>query len=350
MGRPWRRALRWLLAALALAASARYLALALGPALAQARAGALSPGAGSVALALGLFTLGLALGAAAWQLVLRSLGLRLPPAEVCAAHSLSGLGKYLPGSVWPYVGKAYLTGQLGAQAGAASLAVGLELLSLILTGAALGAFCAPREAAATWGALRWARWPGAALAVGLLAALPWLAAWARSRGRGPIMRLSAWARRVTGRDPRVTTRDRIVTEGRDHGATARDPIAPLWLYAAHAAMTAGWLANGLALGALLRGLGADPPANLAPYALAWAYLAGLLVLFVPVGLGVREATLTWMLAPGVAAPQAAAAALWARLLSVAAEPLVLGLMLAWRWAARRGAGSRGRGSEKSNTE
>lgn len=314
-------ALRWLLGAAAVAASARYLARALGPALSQARAGALGPAPSAILMALGLFTLGLGLGALSWWLVLRACGARLDAVECLAVHALSSLGKYLPGSVWPYVGKAVLTRRLGAPSGAVGLAVGVELVSLIVSGAALGLIAAPPQAVAAWGAWAGARWPGAAAGAALLAALPWLIGWAREWA-------GAW-RGPGGARPQAAATD--------DAAAAPAAIAPLWLYAAHAAMIAGWLANGLALGALLRGLGAAPPPGLASYAVTLGYLAGLLVLFVPVGLGVREAALVWLLAPGVAPAQAAAAALWARLLATAAEPLALGLTLAlrqWRRAAR----------------
>lgn len=64
-----------------------------------------------------------ALGAWEWVLLVHALGGELELTRGISVHLTSMLSKYLPGAIWPYAGKAYLTTREGVTAGIASLSV-----------------------------------------------------------------------------------------------------------------------------------------------------------------------------------------------------------------------------------
>jgi hypothetical protein len=105
-----------------------------------------------------------------------------------------------------------------------------------------------------------------------------------------------------------------------------------------AAATATWLLLGITMWWTVgSGLG-SPLMMTSAFAAAW--VAGLLVLPVPAGLGVREAALVYLLVPELGQEGAIAFALITRLLHVLSDAMVaLSLLGFARWRARQGVGS-----------
>lgn len=279
MGTRRGRALRTALAVLVVALSLGYVARNLVPWLAQADWRQLALRPASLGIALALFTLGVLLGGGSWAALLASMGFRPPPLAVLRAHTTANLAKYLPGSIWQFVGKAYLTGQLGVPLGRITLGLVVEFGCLVWTGALVALALAPTALLAPW-----VRGAAAGAIVAILALWPQLAQrWGQVRFR--LSRLAL----------------------------------------AYGLMLVGWLSNGLALGCILAALGPISPAawGRAIYAMAISFLAGLVVIVAPSGLGVREATLAWALGTEVAPALASLVALVARV------AVTLGEVLAW---------------------
>lgn len=102
--------------------------------------------------------------------------------------------------------------------------------------------------------------------------------------------------------------------------------------------TLAWCGYGLVMVLLSRGLFATPAPTLAEATSAYtvSYLVGLLAIFVPAGLGLREAIFTALLAPTAGVEVAAALALASRLLLTAVE-----FMIALPFVLHRGTPSGG---------
>ena len=98
-----------------------------------------------------------ALGAAAWALLVRSLGADLGLVRGMHIHSVSNLGKYVPGSIWSYAGKAYLSMEQGVAAGVAVLSIAVEFVILYFTGFAFAVVCLPFSGLVDW-PLRFGLW------------------------------------------------------------------------------------------------------------------------------------------------------------------------------------------------
>lgn len=87
---------------------------------------------GWVALAFVLAGVGMVAIALPWRPVLRVLGGRLPAAQVVARYFVGELGKYLPGGVWPILGRGELARRAGVPRPAAYGSVLLSLAALYL--------------------------------------------------------------------------------------------------------------------------------------------------------------------------------------------------------------------------
>jgi hypothetical protein len=257
---------------------------------------------GYLGLALALYTVGYGVLMAAWGVIMAGQGVVLGPRAIAQGYMLTALPRYIPGSVWGYLSRnEWLARNHGVGYGVATLTsimeAGLQLLSAVALAATL---------------LTPAPWTLLVAALGLAAV--WLA-WIVT----PVL----WAR-LGGR-----------------------PASPAtytgWWWAA-VLYAVFWTLQGGALLAVHHALCAAAPLSLghsiAAAALAWA--AGFLVLFVPAGLGVREWTLTALLAPlaGIAAGHSHLLAVTCRVLLVLAELIALGFGLqgtlrAW-WSKRNG--------------
>lgn len=241
-----------------------------------------------------------------WRLLLSELGVVLGYAPTVQLWSFSNLGRYLPGKLWQVVGLVVVSRDLGLPPGVAAtggvLAVGL----MIGTGAAVGIATLPQ-------ALSGLGWTGIAV-VGLAAGLLVPVAWPGILGWG-VRRLPA-SLGCTG----------VPVPGR--GAWLR--LVLLFAIA--------WFGHGIAFLQFASAFGdvgwSDLPAFTGAYVLA--HVTGLVAVFAPGGIGVREGILGYFLA-SVAPPDLPAhvVAVAGRLWSIAAELLVLGLAVGLRFSARR---------------
>lgn len=259
----------------------------------------------SLAAATGLYLLMVLGGAAAWSLLLRSLGAGTPASEVLAIWGQAQAGKYLPGNVGQYLGRAALARRHGIPLHRTALTFVFETTCLIVSAAAC-ALLAGAEAP----------WKLVLLGAGAVAA-PYLL----------IHVLERWF-------PDALRR-RLGVERLPH-----PPVATLGgCLALYAVSFACW---GLSFEVLARGLfgaGSDLSwARVVPaFALSW--VAGFLTPGAPAGLGVREALLVGGTAPLYGPGTALSAALALRLVTVLGDGLAFlaGLALETRLGRRKSA-------------
>ena len=219
------------------------------------------------------------------------------------------LGKYVPGSVWPIV----IQSQLGRRNGIApSMMVNAYALFASLlcgTGAALGVL-------ALFG-------PGVDVAAGLVlvAAVAGVALVVATIHDHGLVRLISW---VLARIGRRSTNLRLET--------------PAGLRSV-AWATGSWLLLGVHIFALARPLGATAgDLGLIIGGFALAFVAGLVVVPLPAGAGVREAVLVLTIGAALGEPAAIAIALISRFQMIVVELLMataLGVPRAARWARSR---------------
>ena len=247
--------------------------------------------------------------AAAWWLLLRGFGLQSPLSLAMATWAKSILARYMPGNVFMFVGRAWMSHAQGLPVDRVSAAMvyeqALGICSALLTVAILFPF--------------WKYHPGIT-ALSLLA-IPALIALLHPRIFGPV---AAWVLRVLRRPPLdVTLRFGVV-------------LALLWYY------VAAWLVTGVGAWLLARavtGLGVDAlPIVVVAYALA--YVVGMAAFVFPSGIGVREAVLTASLARQLPGGVALAWALLLRLWVTAIELVFVGLAVAAAAIVRRRKDSR----------
>lgn len=268
-----------------------------GGVLAQAR-----PGWLAVALLLGV---GNVLGTGvAWRAALGALGSSVPLRPALVIFSVGQLGKYLPGSIWPVLVQAELTGRRGVPRSRVVVAGLLALAQAALVALLVGLAAVP---ALTPDAPR-----GVVLGAAAVLVLAGAALGTSPRVVGAAVSLLL---RVTRRPllPAPLTRRGLA------GVLVWGLVAML-LLAAHAA-------------ALAVGLGLSwSTAVVVGSAMALAQVAGLLAVPVPAGLGVREAVLVAVVAPVASAQVGIAVAVLSRLLMTLAD---LGTALAARLVAGR---------------
>jgi hypothetical protein len=255
----------------------------------------------AIAVSAGIVLVTYALLVESWRRVLSSWGHSLSWASAARIWTLSNLGRYVPGKIWSVAGLAYLGKRAGVGGFAsASAAVLLQIMSLG-TGAAAAAAGAP----------------GAASAPLTIAAI--------------VLAATTIA---------VTTSSRL----RNRLGSLVPALAPLReagpgagpLLVAATATAIAWLTYGVALFWLARGVLPEPQLGLrlAVGAFAASYLAGLVAVFAPGGVVVREGILFGLLQPSLGAPAALTLALASRLLLTAAELIAAGG--AWMVSAAAG--------------
>ncbi len=244
---------------------------------------------------------------AAWVLIMRALGVRLPGmVAAIRGYMVAGLARYIPGGIWGLASRSqwlreaygvpFMLGNLGALLEMGGMLTGALLLVLSYGVITLAG---------------WERWLVLALA-GLVGLGAWLGPWAAARTPA-----AGW---LTRRGVPM--------------AAMTDLSLGIW---AGALLIYGlvWSGLGLALLLIAQSLGAAPTASwLASafaYALAWS--AGLVFVLAPAGLGVRELALTSLLASllGLGPAAASATAVLARFAISLAETFWLGtgVLLSW---------------------
>jgi glycosyltransferase 2 family protein len=253
---------------------------------------------GLLVLSLGVNILGLFWGVAVWQVLLRRLGRPIGHATLARVWFVSGLGRYIPGKVWQFVGAAHL----GAGAGLpATVTVGSLLVHtgfFFLAALLLGIYTLPAEIGQLGG-------------IGL-----------------PVLRTIAPLGLVLAHPAAIRTALKLVRRmtGRTVGEWEGRWIDGLVLVAL---ALVGWTISGVALYLFLLSItplpGTTLPALLGMNALA--FVIGYAVFIAPAGLGAKEGALAAFLSLYVPLPVAALLAVAARLWTVAAEVLPALLLL-----------------------
>ncbi|MGH9084244.1 MAG: lysylphosphatidylglycerol synthase transmembrane domain-containing protein [Acidimicrobiales bacterium] len=233
-----------------------------------------------------------------WRQVLRALDVEVAVADTVARYYVGELGKYVPGGVWPVIGRGELAVRAGVRRSAAYASVALSLVVLYIAGAGVALIGLASSADRPW--LRWA--PPAVLVLGVAALHPRLLR-ALLRVAERLLR-----RRITLAVPRWRTSVTLVLA-----------YVPVWVLVG----TSTW--------AVARAF--DPSAGWwrVTGAAALSWLVGFLLVPAPGGVGVREATFVaaaTTLDPAIAATTA----LVARLLFVVTD--VVGAAVGARVSSR----------------
>ena len=228
----------------------------------------------------------------AWRHVLRVLGVDAPLGRIIAWYYVGELGKYLPGGVWPVLGRGELARRGGIPRSRAYASVAMSLGVLYLAGMFVAAAFLP-FAVSSGGFSPWML---------CLLALP--------VGLGVLHhevlgRLVALVGRVTKRQIDVE----IPVWKDSLGLVAR--YVPTWLFVG----TATW--------AVARALTPDVSYPRVMFASVLSWVAGFLAIPVPSGAGVREAVM--IAASGLPRGLAAATAVAARLIFVVVDVAGAGL-------------------------
>jgi len=244
----------------------------------------LTIGPGWIAGSVLMVVLTYAMQVEAWRRILAGWSQGLTFRAAARVWSLANLGRYVPGKVWSVAGLVVLARQAGVEAGpAAASAFVLQAISLG-TGVAVVAAVAPGSA------------PPLRLAAAGLAAVLTIA----------VLVWSPTARRL----------------GRLVNATAPlEPLRPSAVFAATVLAVLSWGTYGAAFWMLTRGLVPDTPLPLtaAIGAFTLGYILGVLALFAPGGVGVRELVLIGLLAPFLGSGGAVAASVASRLVLTVLE-------------------------------
>ncbi len=233
-----------------------------------------------------------------WRRVLAGWSERMSFPVAARIWALSNLGRYLPGKVWAVAGMAALAQRAGVAPWAATgSAIILQALA-VATAAALVAVTVPAAA------------PG----VGLLVAFACAAAVVAAVSWPPL------ARRLLRAVAHLGIREPPPLRA---GAVAIGTVTTL----------AGWVAYGVALklwaAGTLIGAGAGLTLPIAVGAFTASYVVGLLALFAPGGLFVREGVMFALLEGPLGPADALAIAIGARLLLTVTEIAAALIGIAW---------------------
>ena len=229
----------------------------------------------------------------AWRRVVLSMGERLGFAQATRIWFLASLGKYVPGKVWAVAGAAVLAQRAGVDPSVA-VAGALVLQALALASGATAVALTARDAFQAVG-------PGMVPVAGAVIAL----------ALAGIVALSS--------QPLLDRISRLLPSS----LPPLRAISPGMLAAAFLANFVAWIAYGVALLFLAKGLLPEVHLSL-PQAVGvftCSYLVGFIALFAPGGLGPRESVFLLMLAGDIGLKPAAALALASRLLLTGTEVL-----------------------------
>lgn len=244
----------------------------------------------------------------AWRRILAGWGESLAPVPAARIWVLSSLGKYVPGKVWAIAGMALMAKDRGVAAWAATASALLMQALSIGTGAAIAAM-----------------FGGQALAT----QRPELIAWFWVGGAGALVAVAALMYPPVSR--RLLT---MAGLGLDQPAPEPAPLVFGLI-----ANLAAWIGYGGALWLLAEAVlvrsELAPAAAIAGFAAS--YIAGLVALFVPGGLVVREGLLFALLQGSIGAGPATALAVASRVLLTITELGAAVPFLILRWGSARAA-------------
>ena len=257
----------------------------------------LAPKAGWLALSVLAVFVTYAIQIESWRRILAGWGQHLGYGRAARIWLVVNLGRYVPGKVWSVAGLIVLAQRAGVEPWAASAsafavqAVGLGTAVAVVAGATPSAESPLRLAAA------------ALAAVGTIGFLAW------QRGARWLAGLVGLVGRGAG------------GAGGAGGGSEFKPL-PLAAVAESAALTlVSWGSYGLAFWLLARGLGLSGSLPLATAAgvFALGYILGLLALFAPGGVGVRELVFIGLLTPTLGSGGAVALSVGSRVLLTLCE-------------------------------
>ncbi|MFZ9628541.1 MAG: lysylphosphatidylglycerol synthase domain-containing protein [Ilumatobacteraceae bacterium] len=249
-----------------------------GDALAQLDAVSL---VGSVALGLAAMTM---IGSL-WVRMLRVRGQHAPGRRAMSWYFVGQLGKYVPGGIWPIVGRAELAVRGGANRADAYVATGLSMTATYTAGAIV--IAASSLLSGSYVLI------GVALALGLVVTLSMLAVPAAAR------RVETAVLRVTRRTITLPAAGRLAAVVAVH--------VPVWLLMSFStSFTAG-------------ALGAHVSILDMVFFTSASWLAGFVVIGVPGGIGVRESVFTALAGSQMGAPIAVTLALASRVVFIAVD-------------------------------
>ncbi len=234
---------------------------------------------------------------AAWRAILGGWNQQLSFRSSVRIWCVSNLGRYLPGKIWSIAGLAVLATREGVQGWSAAGSALVMQAMAIGTGSAVAFAFLPQVDSQL------------PLVVGFaIAAISVAALMAK-----PVVR---WISRLAGKNVEL------------------EALPARTILLATVVTLASWLMYGLAFWLLARGITPDVvlPLTLAVGTFAAAYIVGLLAVFAPGGLGVREGVLMVLLAPSVGTGPALALSIGSRLLLTATEVFaaLVGLMMRTR--------------------
>lgn len=249
------------------------------------------------AASLALLVLGFCAMAANWWLVLRGVGASHPPLRAFNSFALTQFSKYLPGAIWPILGRAaMLSGNKPRLFAASAAEAGIKVVAALALSILL---IDTRGQLPAWAI-------GIVLAIVLVLLRPQVLA--------PLVRVCK---------PLLGGRD-LDLSGFDQRFVSLALIG--------SALT--WVLIGLAYALFVTGFGQAPLSVLVgAFALAWAI--GFLVVPVPAGIGVREVVLVVVTTPYLTEPTALVLALAARVWWMAGDALFFALGLLTRRIASR---------------
>ena len=263
--------------------------------------------AGRAALATGLLAITYLGFAGLWREIALSLGTKVPFRNTVQLWSFSNLGRYLPGKVWQVIGLVVIARDLGVPPGVATSVAIIALGFMICSGALVGVLLVP-GAAAEYPVLRAGIW---AIALGMVV---------------PLASPGILARAI-----------RLLPESfgcRDVRGFSRLTVVKLEAY-----FLATWLVHGatfLVLASAFAPLGWGAfPALCGSFSLS--YVGGLIAVFAPGGIGVREGLIVVLLGDNLGSDVPVhAIAVGARVWTLLGELLVLLLALGLRFRTTHG--------------
>ena len=224
-----------------------------------------------------------------WRRILAGWGQRLAFGPAARTWSVANLGRYVPGKVWSVAGLVVLAQRAGVEPGpAAASAFVIQAVSLGSGVAVVAAVTPPHSA------------PPLRLALAGLAAVA-------------TILVLVWR-------PTALWLGRLV-----NAVAPLEPLAPSAVFAGTILTVLSWGTYGAALWMLARGLIHDAPLPLplplttAIGAFTLGYILGLLALFAPGGVGVRELVLVGLLAPFLGSGGAVAVSVASRVLLTLTE-------------------------------
>lgn len=233
-----------------------------------------------------------------WRAILATLGEQRSLGETLRWYFPGQLGKYVPGGIWPVLGRSELAARAGVPRPVAYTSVALSLACTYLAATLTSVFFLAASLLSGDGAGTGA-WALLLLPAGLVLLHPKV-----------LTRLIATAERLLSRQfpvqvPRYATIVRLIL-----------------------LHVPAWVLIGLGTWLVARAFTPDPPFAQIMFAGVLSWVVGFVVIPVPGGIGVREAA--FVAAAAVLAPDVAAAtAIVSRLCFVAADLLGAGIVVVW---------------------